>query len=129
MVFPAGLETVFYCPNSTDSTNLKGQVPVFISPRKQVALGAGFLFVASYNSQGYGGGILTCLHMGIVRLQVKFKVMLRLTVSQSVGLGVKFTLGLMTRYYFCLKFAVLSLWGAPSDERSGLSPVSLFSSI
>jgi hypothetical protein len=33
--------------------------------------------------------------------------------------------GLMTRYYFlliccCMKFAVLFLWGAPSDERMGL---------
>jgi hypothetical protein len=27
---------------------------------------------------------------------------------------------------FCLKVAVLSLWGALSDERSGLSPVSYF---
>jgi hypothetical protein len=35
--------------------------------------------------------------------------MLRLTVSQSVCLGVKFTLELVTRYYFL------------SDERSGLS--------
>jgi hypothetical protein len=34
-------------------------------------------------------------------------------------------MGLITRYYFqseccCLKFAVLSLWGALSDERTGL---------
>jgi hypothetical protein len=37
----------------------------------------GSLFVASYDSQGYGGGILTRLHTG---LKVKVKVMLRLTV-------------------------------------------------
>jgi hypothetical protein len=41
--------------------NLKGQVPVFISPRNRVtrlypqALGS--IFVVSYDSQGYGGGI------------------------------------------------------------------------
>jgi hypothetical protein len=32
--------------------------------------------------------------------------------------------GLANRYEFCLKVAVLSLWGALSDERSGLSLVS-----
>jgi hypothetical protein len=48
-----------------DSSNLEGQVPVFKSPRKWVtqlypqALGS--LFVASYDSQGYGGGIRTRL--------------------------------------------------------------------
>jgi hypothetical protein len=47
------------------------------------------------------------------------------SVSQSVCLGVKPTLGLATRYYFlsehsCLKFAVLFLWSALSDERTGL---------
>jgi hypothetical protein len=47
------------------------------------------------------------------------------SVSQSVCLCVEPTLGLVTRYYllaegFCLKFAVLSLWGALSDERTGL---------
>jgi hypothetical protein len=46
-----------------DSPNLEGQVPVFISPRNRVAqfyAGAlGSLYVVSYDSQGYGGGILT----------------------------------------------------------------------
>jgi hypothetical protein len=52
-----------------DSPNLEGQVPVFISPRNRVvwlyrqALGS--LFVASYDSQGYGGGIRPRLHTGI----------------------------------------------------------------
>jgi hypothetical protein len=45
--------------------------------------------------------------------------------SQSVCLGAEPTLGLVTRYYFlsegcCLKAAVLSLWGALSDERTSL---------
>jgi hypothetical protein len=52
-------------------------------------------------------------------------VTLRLTISQSVCLGVEPTLGLVTRYYFplqgcCLKVAVLFLWGALRDERTGL---------
>jgi hypothetical protein len=55
---------------------------------------------------------------------------LRLTVSQSACLGVEPTLAFMTIYYFlsegcCLKVAVLSLWGALSDERSGLSFIML----
>jgi hypothetical protein len=43
--------------------------PVFISPRKRVAQlylqALSFLFVASYDSQGYGGGIGHRLHTGL----------------------------------------------------------------
>jgi hypothetical protein len=50
------------------------------------------------------------------------------SVSQSVSQYVLLSstlVGLVTRYYFlseccCLKFAVLFLWGALSDERTGL---------
>jgi hypothetical protein len=59
---PAELTAIFYyllC----DSPTLVGQVPVFLSPRYSVAqlypLALSFLFIASYDSQGYGGGILT----------------------------------------------------------------------
>jgi hypothetical protein len=68
---PEGLKAIFYCPNSWDSPNLKGQVPVFISPGNSVvqiyprALGS--LSVASYGSQGYGGSILSRLHTGSVQ--------------------------------------------------------------
>jgi hypothetical protein len=50
-----------YCLRFRECPNLEGQVPVFISPRKMVtqlypqALGS--LFVAFYDSQGYGGDI------------------------------------------------------------------------
>jgi hypothetical protein len=51
-----------------DSPNLEGHVPVFISPRNRVVRlylqAPGFLFVASYDSQGYGGGIRTRLQAG-----------------------------------------------------------------
>jgi hypothetical protein len=54
---------------------------------------------------------------------VEDEVALRLMVSQSVCLGVEPTLGFVTRYYCLsesrLKVAVLSLWDALSDERSG----------
>jgi hypothetical protein len=58
------------------------------------------------------------------------KVTLQLTVSQPLCQGIEPILGLVTRYYFLsegcfLKFAVLSFWGVPSDERSGLSFVFL----
>jgi hypothetical protein len=72
----------------------------------------GSLFVASYDSQGYGGGILTRLHMSL--LDFKVKVTLRLTVSQLVCLDVELLLVLMT-------VTVVSSLGALSDERSGLS--------
>jgi hypothetical protein len=51
-----------------DSSNLEGQIPVFIFSRNRVprlypqALGS--LFVASYDSQGYGGGIRLRHHTG-----------------------------------------------------------------
>jgi hypothetical protein len=52
------------------------------------------------------------------------------SVSQSVYQGIEPNLLLVTRYYFLsegcfLKVIVLSLWGALSDERSGLSFVIL----
>jgi hypothetical protein len=51
-----------------DSPNLGGQVPVFLSPMSRVARlypqAPGVLFVASYDSQGYGGGVRTRLHTG-----------------------------------------------------------------
>jgi hypothetical protein len=50
-----------------DSPNLEGQVPVFISPRERVAQAPGSFFVASYDSQGYGGGIPTSLHTRIIK--------------------------------------------------------------
>jgi hypothetical protein len=46
--------------------SLEGQVPIFISPKNRVAQlypqDSDSLFVASYDSQGYGGGIWTHLH-------------------------------------------------------------------
>jgi hypothetical protein len=47
--------------------------------------------------------------------RVKVKVTLRLTVSQSVSLGVE------PQIYYSLTVTVLFLWGALSDERTGLS--------
>jgi hypothetical protein len=50
-----------------DSSNLEGQVPIFISPRDRVAQlylkVLGSVFIASYDSQGYGGGIRPSLRV------------------------------------------------------------------
>jgi hypothetical protein len=52
-----------------DSPILEGQVSIFISPRnREVQLypqALGSLFIAFYDSQGYGGGIRTLLHTGL----------------------------------------------------------------
>jgi hypothetical protein len=52
-----------------DSPNLADQVPVFISSRNRVARlypqALGSLCVASYDSQGNGGGIRPRLHTGV----------------------------------------------------------------
>jgi hypothetical protein len=47
-----------------DSLNLESQVPLFISHRNRVAQALGSLFVASYDSQSYNGGIRTRFHTG-----------------------------------------------------------------
>jgi hypothetical protein len=79
-----------------DSPNLEGQVPVFISPRNRVA---GYtprhwvsLFVASYDSQGHGGGIRTLLHMGLTCINesidsIEFMNELRVITSRELNRG------------------------------------------
>jgi hypothetical protein len=60
-------------------------------------------------------------------LKVKAKVMLRLTIGQSVSQYVLVSSSLWNLWpdiIFGLKVAVMSLWGTLCDERSGLSPVS-----
>jgi hypothetical protein len=85
---PAGLVIMFYCLRFETPPNLEDQVAVFISHRKRVdqlypqALGS--TFVASYESQGYGGGTRTRLHAESVLPppnSVKVKVTLRLGKS------------------------------------------------
>jgi hypothetical protein len=75
------------------------------------------LCVASYDSQGPGGGIRES------QVKVKIKVTLLLTTSQSVSFGVELHLGLMTRYLLLFDSYGLVLWGVLSDESTGLSSV------
>jgi hypothetical protein len=54
-----------------DSPNLEVQAPVFISPRHRMAQvytqALGSLFVTSYDTQGYGGGIRTASMLALAR--------------------------------------------------------------
>jgi hypothetical protein len=99
----AGLNTLFHCSSFLDSPILEDQVPVFISLRNRVAQlypqELGSLFIASYNSQGYGGGILSHLHTRKeMQVQVQVQFILRPTVNRSVRLGVGPPLLQMTRF-------------------------------
>jgi hypothetical protein len=73
-----------------DSPRPKGQIPAFISPRDRVAQlhlhAVGSLFVASYDSQAYGGGIRRSLHTGVVLLMSESELLYdpRFTVNQFV---------------------------------------------
>jgi hypothetical protein len=60
-------------------------------------------------------------HMATVEEKVKVKVTLRLTVSHSLSLGVEAHIGLITRYLLLFNSYGLVLWGALSDETTGLS--------
>jgi hypothetical protein len=55
-------------PHIRDFPDLEDLVPVFVLPRNRVAQfypqALGSLFVASYDSQGCGGGIRTRIHTG-----------------------------------------------------------------
>jgi hypothetical protein len=103
---PLGLETIFYCLTFETS-----------------------LFVASYDSQGHGGGIRPRLHTGnltnstILELSwVELSFILRPTVSRPVCLRIKHPFGAYDQIFItCVTVVVLFLWGALSDERTGLS--------
>jgi hypothetical protein len=73
----------------------------------------------STNSQA-GGHLTPTSYSSHCHLKT-LSVTLRLTVSQSVSLGVKPHLGLMTRYLLFFDYYGLLFWGDLSDERTGLS--------
>jgi hypothetical protein len=85
------------------------------------------LVTASNNGYSSASGLKSPLNGGSLQTEIFFRVRvrvtLRLTVSQSVCLGVEPRLGLMSSYLIQLKITVLSIWGALSDERSGLSGI------
>jgi hypothetical protein len=72
-----------------DSPNLEGHVPVFISPRNRVtqlypqALDS--FFVTTYNSQGYSGGIWTCLHAENSQCTINFLCSLSMDHTENTN--------------------------------------------
>jgi hypothetical protein len=102
----------------SDSSNLEGQVPEFISSRNRLAQlyleALGSLFIASYDSQGYGGDKLKPPPRELnYKLQVKVKYTLGLTVSQSVSIGVEPHFRIMTRYLLLFDSYGLVFLGRP----------------
>jgi hypothetical protein len=95
----AGLK-IFYCPSFWESSNMEGQVPVFISPRNKVA-------------QLYHRAL------GCALPKVKFRVRLRPAVSRTVHLGVLPLLKQVTRCYIYLsdKYFLYFSCRAPSLKR------------
>jgi hypothetical protein len=79
-----------------DFPNLEGHFPVFLSPRNGVvqlypqALGS--LFVASYDSRDYGGGIRTCLHVGVTG----YNTLVRTAYKTPLALLLRFLFGVET---------------------------------
>jgi hypothetical protein len=100
---PAGLMTAFYCLGLETPPTWRARSPYFISPRNRMARlypqAMGSLFVASYDSQGYGGGIRLRLHTGLCRSVVSVlllayvspysspEITLHITPTQTANFG------------------------------------------
>jgi hypothetical protein len=117
-----------YFTVSFETPQLQGPGSHIYMPQEQVGpvipLGTGFPFVAPYDLQGYGGGILTRLHMGMLCVS-KSKVIVRPTVSRPVRLGVWHPSGTRDQispslFVYFWTVTGLLMCGALSDERTGL---------
>jgi hypothetical protein len=80
-----------------------------------------FLFVASYGSQGHGGGIRPRLHTGAACSLDYLSVSLMLRPSASLSWNKAPIWGLRPDFYYRRTVVGLLMWGALSDERTGLS--------
>jgi hypothetical protein len=86
------------------------------SPAQSLSQIRDFPFVASYDSQGYGGGMRPRLHTGLPKLKRQSQSHIA-TDGQSVSQSILVS---WPDVYYCLTVTVLLLWGALSDERTGL---------
>jgi hypothetical protein len=112
--------TIFYTLSSETPPHLEGQVPVFVSPRNKVAQSfpraLGSLFVAIYNYQGCGGGILTSLHSGSrgkTEIKLNMELFLRPTVSRPVRLGIGPPSGYRDKILITVGHSLFFLLGRP----------------
>jgi hypothetical protein len=79
-----------------------------------------FFFVASYDSQGYGGGFGPCIHTGVLII-LSLSYVTTDGQSASMSWNKAAIWGLGPDFYYCQTFAVWLMWSALSDERMGLS--------
>jgi hypothetical protein len=85
------------------------------------------VFVAPYDSQGYGGGIRTHLHtalpISVELISESESEAYVMTDCQSASLSWNKAsiCGLRQNFHYCQTFEGLLMWGAFSDERTGLS--------
>jgi hypothetical protein len=81
----------------------------------------GSLSAASYDSRGYGRGILSCIDTRITQTEVDVEVNLRPTDSPPVCLGIGLPSGAHDQIFlYCLTVADFFIWGTLSDERMSL---------
>jgi hypothetical protein len=78
-----------------------------------MSLLAGICLITNYQAGGWVTPTSSSSHCCLKTVTVKVKVMLRLTVSQSVSLGVEPHLGLMTRYLLLFDSYGLVFVGRP----------------
>jgi hypothetical protein len=64
-ISPAGLMTIFYCLRFETPPTWRARSPYLFPSGTGWPKALGSLFVASKDSQGYGGGILNRLHTGL----------------------------------------------------------------
>jgi hypothetical protein len=100
LLYPAGLMTVFLLAQIRESCNLDNQDLVFMSPRNKVVqlypLAQGFIFIASYKSQGCGGSIGTVPAWRTDwNLSSRIKYILRPTICRPVLLGAAHPFGFL----------------------------------
>jgi hypothetical protein len=115
---PAELMTKFYSLRF-DIPTIWRAMSSYLYPQEQVGPvmppGTGFSFRRLFDSQGYGGDIRTRLQGDLL---LWFWVWILCYDRRSVGQSVS---GLWPDFYYCQTIAGLLMWGALSDERTGVS--------
>jgi hypothetical protein len=109
---------------SSSAQSFSGPSPVWVVTIFYCLRFETFLFVASYDSQGYGGGIRFRLHTESWSTRDSSQNRSYITTddqSASLSSSKAPTWGLRPDFYYCQTISGLMIWGALSDERPGLS--------